>query len=98
MQSLIRNCHEIMGCMPIQGKEGYLVSITFPHFTPVIVFHVRCTDIYYTHIPYIQINIIDHIASGQVDLQLTRLDGQVLEKYQKYWNILPHMINFEVLL
>ena len=37
---------------------------------------------------------------GCPDLQLTHLDGQVeiLENYQKYCNIFPHMINFEVLL
>ena len=41
-----------------------------------------------------------NIASKRVELQLTCPDGQVeiLEKYQKYRNILPHIINFEVLL
>ena len=40
-----------------------------------------------------------NFPSGQADLQLTCPDGQVeiLEKYQKYCNILPHIFNFEVL-
>ena len=41
-----------------------------------------------------------NFASGQVDLQLTCLDRHVefLENYQKYYNIVPHIINFEVFL